>query len=106
MRYPTVYAALWKNSVAHKKCDADFTHGFKSDVFAFGVMACYAYLGKHPFEGSATEIEQQIREATTTIELGVNVLRNTLVVMMACLKKKPERRPPMEYAAKCYADAA
>ncbi len=25
---------------------------------------------------------------------------------MACLEKKPERRPTMEYVAKCYAEAA
>jgi serine/threonine protein kinase len=94
--------------LAPEKWDADFTHGFKSDVFAFGVMAYFAYTGKHPFEGDLTEIEKQIREATppSPIEMGVNVLRNTLVVMMACLEKKPERRPTMEYVAKCYADAA
>ncbi len=91
-----------------EKWDADFTHGFKSDVFAFGVMAYYAYTGKHPFEGSVAEIEQQVREVTppSPIELGAAVLRNTLVIMMSCLEKKPERRPTMEYVAKCYADAA
>jgi serine/threonine protein kinase len=94
--------------LAPEKWDADFTHGFKSDVFAFGVMAYYAYTGKHPFEGTAAEVEQQIREATppSPIELGVEVLRNTLVIVMSCLEKKPERRPSMEYVAKCYADAA
>jgi serine/threonine protein kinase len=94
--------------LAPEKWDADFTHGFKSDVFAFGVMAYYAYTGKHPFEGTLAEIEQQIREATppSPIELKVEVLRNTLVTMMSCLEKKPERRPSMEYVAKCYADAA
>jgi serine/threonine protein kinase len=94
--------------LAPEKWDADFTHGFKSDVFAFGVMAYYAYTGRHPFEGTLTEIEQQIREATppSPIELRVDVLRNTLVIMMSCLEKKPERRPTMEYVAKCYADAA
>ena len=94
--------------LAPEKWDADFTHGFKSDVFAFGVMAYYAYTGRHPFEGTLAEIEQQIREATppSPIELGSNVLRNTLAIMMSCLEKKPERRPTMEYVAKCYADAA
>ena len=94
--------------LAPEKWDADFTHGFKSDVFAFGVMAYYAYTGSHPFEGTLAEIEQQIREATppSPIELGSNVLRNTLVIMMSCLEKKPDRRPTMEYVAKCYADAA
>jgi serine/threonine protein kinase len=94
--------------LAPEKWDADFTHGFKSDVFAFGVMAYYAYTGRHPFEGTLTEIEQQIREVTPTspIELGVKVLRNTLAIVMLCLEKRPERRPSMEYVAKCYADAA
>jgi serine/threonine protein kinase len=94
--------------LAPEKWDADFTHGFKGDVFAFGVMAYYAYTGRHPFEGNLTEIEQQIREATppTPIELGANVLRNTLVIVMSCLEKKPDHRPSMEYVAKCYADAA
>jgi serine/threonine protein kinase len=94
--------------LAPEKWDADFTHGFKSDVFAFGVMAYFAYTGKHPFEGSVAEIEQQIRDATpkSPIELGSNVLRNTLAIVMSCLEKKPERRPSMEYVAKCYADAA
>jgi hypothetical protein len=71
-------------------------------------MAYFAYTGKHPFEGSVAEIEQQIREVTppSPIELEVDVLRNTLVIMMSCLEKKPERRPTMEYVAKCYADAA
>jgi serine/threonine protein kinase len=91
-----------------EKWDVDFTHGFKSDVFAFGVMAYFAYTGRHPFEGTLAEIEKQIREATppSPIELGVDVLRNTLAIMMSCLEKKPERRPSMEYVAKCYADAA
>lgn len=94
--------------LAPEKWDIDFTHGFKSDVFAFGVMAYYACTGRHPFEGTPAEIEQQIREVTppSPIELGLNVLRNTVVIMMSCLEKKPERRPPMEHVAKCYADAA
>lgn len=94
--------------LAPEKWDGDFTQGFKSDVFAFGVMAYFAYTGKHPFEGSVTEIEQQIREATpkSPIELGVQVLRNTFAIVISCLEKKPERRPSMEFIAKCYADAA
>jgi serine/threonine protein kinase len=94
--------------LAPEKWDIDFTHGFKSDVFAFGVMAYYACTGRHPFEGTPAEIEQQIREVTppSPIELGLNVLRNTVVIMMSCLEKKPERRPSMEHVAKYYADAA
>ncbi len=94
--------------MAPEKWDGDFTHGFKSDVFAFGVMAYFAYTGRHPFEGELAEIEQQIREVTppSPIELEVDVLRNTLAIMMACLAKKPAQRPSMEHVAKSYADAA
>jgi serine/threonine protein kinase len=91
-----------------EKWDSDFSQGFKSDVFAFGVMAYYAYTGKHPFDGDVAHIEKQIRETTppTPIQLGINVLRNIMVTMMSCLEKKPERRPSMEYVARCYADSA
>jgi serine/threonine protein kinase len=94
--------------LAPEKWAGNHTHGFKSDVFAFGVMAYYAYTGRHPFEGDVAQLEQQIREVTppSPIELGVNVLRNTLAVMMACLEKKPERRPTMEHVARYYADSA
>ncbi len=94
--------------VAPEKWDGDYAHGFKIDVFDFGVMAYYVYNGKHPFEGEVAQIEKQIREMTppSPIELGNNVLRNTSVTLMSCLAKKPERRPSMETVAQCYADAA
>jgi serine/threonine protein kinase len=94
--------------LAPEKWEGDFTHGFKGDVFAFGVMAYYAYTGRHPFDGDVAGIEQQIREARPPSpgELGVDVLRNTRVTMMSCLEKKPNRRPTMEHVARCYADAA
>jgi len=94
--------------VAPEKWDGDHTNGFKSDVFAFGVMAYYAYTGKHPFEGNLAQIEKQIREVTppSPIQLGVRVLRNTLVTIMSCLEKKPDRRPSMENVAQCYADSS
>jgi serine/threonine protein kinase len=94
--------------LAPEKWEGNHTQGFKSDVFAFGVMAYFACTGRHPFEGDVAQIEQQIREATppSPIELGVNMLRNTLAVMMSCLEKKPERRPTMEYVAQIYADSA
>jgi len=38
--------------------------------------------------------------------LGSDVLRHTSVIIMSCLEKKPEQRPPMEHIARCYADAA
>lgn len=94
--------------VAPEKWDGDYTQGFKSDVFAFGVMAYYAYTGKHPFDGEVAQIEKQIREVTppSPIQLGVEVLRNTLVTIMSCLEKNPNRRPSMEQVARCYADSA
>ena len=94
--------------LAPEKWDGDFTHGFKSDVFAFGVLAYYAYTGRHPFDGEPAQIERQIREMKPPLpmELGVNIPRNLLVVMMACLEKQPERRPSMEQVAKGYAEAA
>lgn len=94
--------------MAPEKWEGDYTNGFKSDVFAFGVMAYYACTGKHPFEGEAALIEKQIREATppSPIQSGFDVLRNTSVIIMSCLEKKPDQRPSMEYVAQCYADAA
>ncbi len=94
--------------MAPEKWDDDYTNGFKSDVFAFGVMAYYACTGRHPFDGEAALIEKQIREVTppTPIQLGFDVLRNTSAAIMSCLEKKPEQRPVMENVAKCYADAA
>jgi len=94
--------------VAPEKWDGDFAHGVKSDVFAFGVLAYYAHTGKYPFNGDTANIQQQIREMEppSPIELGVNVLRNVVVTIMACLEKKPNRRPSMEHIARCYADSA
>lgn len=94
--------------MAPEKWDGDFTHGFKSDVFAYGVMAYYAHTGKHPFDGDVAQIQQQIREVTppSPIELGVNVLRNLVAIIMSCLEKQPNRRPSMEHVARCYADSA
>ena len=91
-----------------EKWAGDFTHGFKGDVFAFGVMAYYGYTGRHPFDGEAAAIEQQIREATplSPIQMGFDVFRSISVTIMSCLEKKPEQRPSMEYVARCYADAA
>lgn len=94
--------------LAPEKWTGNYTHGFKSDVFAFGVMAYYAYTGKFPFDGDVAQIEQQVREVTppSPIELGINVPRNTLVIVMSCLEKKPEQRPTMENIAKWYAESA
>jgi len=94
--------------MAPEKWEGKDTQGVKADVFAFGVMAYYAYTGNHPFEGDETMIKQQIREMTppSPTKLGVNVLRNTLTITMACLEKKPEQRPSMEQIAQFYADSA
>ncbi len=94
--------------MAPEKWDGDYTHGVKSDVFAFGVLAYYAFTGRHPFEGDITLIEKQIREVTppSPIALRVNVLRNTTLIIMSCLEKEPRRRPSMEFVARCFADSA
>jgi serine/threonine protein kinase len=93
---------------APEKWDGDFTKGFKGDVFAFGVTAYYAYMGKHPFDGAIAQIGQAIREAPTPSPLkpGHNLLRNTAAIIMACLEKNPDRRPSMEQVARVYADSA
>jgi serine/threonine protein kinase len=94
--------------MAPEKWDGDYTNGFKSDVFAFGVMAYYACTGRHPFDGEPARIEKQIREVTppSPIQAGFDVLRNISAIIMSCLEKKPEQRPTMEFVAQCYADAA
>lgn len=91
-----------------EKWDGNYADGAKSDVFAFGVLAYYAHTGKHPFDGDVATIEKQIREATppSPLELGTNVPRSTVVTIMSCLEKLPNRRPSMEYVAKNYADSA
>jgi len=80
--------------MAPEKWAGNFDQGIKSDVFAFGVMAYFASTGRHPFDGDQAQIEQQIRERKppSPIELGANVIRNTVVTIMACLEKEPERR--------------
>lgn len=93
---------------APEKWDGDFTKGFAGDVWAFGVMAYYACTGKFPFDGNRLQIERAIQEATppSPLKLGHNVLRNTVVIIMACLEKNPDRRPSMEQVAQVYADSA
>jgi len=94
--------------LAPEKWDGDFTKGFQSDVFAFGVMAYYASTGKYPFDGSRAQIEDGIREATapSPLKLAHNLLRNTALIIMACLEKNPDRRPSMEQVAKVYSESA
>jgi serine/threonine protein kinase len=94
--------------LAPEKWDGDYTKGFEGDVFAFGVMAYYASTGKLPFDGSPAQIERAIREVTplSPLKSGHRVLRNTVVIIMACLEKPPDRRPSMEQVAKVYADSA
>lgn len=94
--------------MAPEKWDGDFSNGAKSDVFAFGVMAYYAYTGSHPFDGDQAVIEEQIRHAAppSPMKLGVDVLRNTWAVVMSCLEKNPGSRPSMEQVARIYAESA
>ena len=94
--------------MAPEKWEGNHTFGLKGDVFAFGVMAYYAYTGKHPFDGDTAQIEKQIREVTppTPIDLGINVLRNIQATVMACLEKHPGRRPTMEQVVRSYVDSA
>ncbi len=80
--------------MAPEKWDGNFEQGFKSDVFAFGVLAYYACTGKYPFEGDATQVEQQIREVSpaSPLSLASNVLRTTAATIMSCLEKQPNGR--------------
>ena len=93
---------------APEKWNGDFTQGFKSDVFAFGVTAYYACTGKHPFDGSLAQIEQAIHEGkpASPLKPGHNLLRTTAAIIMACLEKNPGRRPPMDRVAQVYAQSA
>jgi serine/threonine protein kinase len=93
---------------APEKWEGDFTKGFKGDVFAFGVTAYHAYMGKYPFGGTIAQIGRAIRETPTPspLKLGHNLLRNTAAIIMACLEKNPDRRPSMEQVARVYADSA
>jgi len=94
--------------MAPEKWAGNFAHGFKSDVFAFGVLAYFAYTGRHPFEGDIAQIEQQIREEAPASPLnsGGFVIRNMIATIMMCLEKQPNRRPTMEIVARYYADSA
>ena len=93
---------------APEKWEGDFTKGFKGDVFAFGVTAYYAYMGKYPFDGAIAQIGRAIQELPTPSPLkrGHNLLRNTAAIVMDCLEKNPDRRPSMEQVARVYADSA
>jgi len=94
--------------LAPEKWAGDYTKGFAGDVFAFGVMAYYACLGKHPFDGDNAQIEQAIREATppSPLKSESHVLRSIAVIIMACLEKNPVRRPSMEQVARVFAESA
>jgi len=94
--------------MAPEKWAGDYTNGFKSDVFAFGVMAYYACTGTHPFNGDGASLEKEIQETIppSPIQGGFNVLRNTSAIIMSCLEKKPDKRPAMEQVARGYADAS
>jgi len=94
--------------LAPEKWDGDYTKGFAGDVFAFGVLAYYACLGKHPFDGDNGQIEQAVRQATppSPLKSEIHVHRPIAVIIMACLEKEPASRPSMERVAKVFADSA
>ena len=94
--------------LAPEKWAGDHTKGFQGDVFAFGVMAYYTCTGKHPFDGDAAQVEQAIREETprSPLKSEHQVPRTTAVMIMACLEKKPDRRPSMGQVARGFADSA
>lgn len=94
--------------LAPEKWAGDYTKGFAGDVFAFGVMAYYACLEKHPFDGDNAQIERAIREATppSPLKSDSRVLRTIAVIIMACLEKNPVRRPSMEQVARVFAESA
>jgi serine/threonine protein kinase len=93
---------------APEKWEGDFTKGFEGDVFAFGVTAYHAYMGKYPFAGTMAQIGRAIQEspAPSPLKPGHNLLRNTAAIIMDCLEKNPDRRPSMEQVARVYADSA
>jgi eukaryotic-like serine/threonine-protein kinase len=110
---PFITDKLWElvgtaKYMAPEKWDGDFSNGTKGDVFAFGVMAYYAYTGSHPFDGDLAAIEQQIRHETppSPMKLGVEVLRNTWAIVVSCLEKNPASRPSMEQIARYYVESA
>jgi serine/threonine protein kinase len=94
--------------LAPEKWAGDHTKGFEGDVFAFGVMAYYSSVGKHPFDGTNAQIERAIRETTppSPLKSGHHVHRAIAVIIMACLEKNPVNRPSMERVAKVFADSA
>ncbi len=94
--------------MAPEKWAGDYTKGFASDVFAFGVMAYYACLGKHPFDGDLAQIEQAIREVTpiSPLKTEIHMHRSIAVIIMACLEKGAARRPSMEKVARVFSESA
>lgn len=94
--------------LAPEKWDGDYSHGFAGDVFAYGVMAYYACLGKHPFDGDRAQVERAIREAAplSPLKSEGHVHRSIAVIIMACLEKAPGHRPTMERVARVFADSA
>jgi len=94
--------------LAPEKWEGDYTQGFAGDVFAFGVLAYFACLGKYPFAGDPTQIEKAIREATppSPLQAEAHVHRSIALIIMACLEKDAARRPSMERVARVFADSA
>ena len=68
----------------------------RSDLYALGATAFYAFSGRFPFEGrTATEIlAKQVAEPPPPLaSLGVAVPRGLATIVDRCLSKDPEQRP-------------
>ena len=68
----------------------------RSDLYALGATAFFAFSGRFPFEGgSATEIlARQVTEAPPSLaSLGLAVPRSLVSLIERCLAKSPEQRP-------------
>ena len=69
----------------------------RSDLYALGATAYFAFSGRLPFEGkSATEVlARQVTDAAPPLStLGVTVPRKVAVIVDRCLAKNPDDRPP------------
>jgi eukaryotic-like serine/threonine-protein kinase len=69
----------------------------RSDLYALGATAFYAFSGRFPFEGnSVTEVlAKQVTEAAPPLaSLGLTVPRKIAAIVDRCLAKDAEHRPP------------
>jgi serine/threonine-protein kinase len=68
----------------------------RTDVYAFGATACFAFSGRYPFEASTTT-ELLAKHVTTPApplaSLGLSVPRKIALLVDRCLRKAPADRP-------------